>query len=147
MMRCYVIFLLCIFSIGCATLLTEQTYVRIDTPVSISYTRDGVAYTFSKKILVRKIRILGEGTVQKIGVWAANPIKDYFTGQDKYQWKLLKEIKKKSVFPIDIEIPIASPTEAILISKTIAVKASFKGRVASGRIDTVEFYTTMSKEQ
>ena len=146
-MRYYVNFLLCIFGIGCATLLTEQTYVRIDTPVSISHTSDGVVYTFSKKILARKIRILGEGTVRNIGIWGAKPAKDYFTGQDKYRWTLLKEIKKKSVLPIDIEIPLASPTEAILISNTFAVKASYKGRVSTGRIDTVEFYTTMSKNQ
>ena len=146
-MRFYGIFLMCIFGIGCATLLTEQTYVRIDTPVTISYTRDGVAYTFSEKKSVRKIRILGEGTVRNIGIWGAKPAKDLYTGQEKYRWILIKEIKKKSVLPIDIEIPIAAPTETILISKTFAVKASFKGRVPAGRIDTVEFYTTMSKDQ
>ena len=138
---------MCIFSIGCAALFTEQTYVRIDTPVTISYTSDGIAYTFSEKTLVRKIRILGEGTVRNIGVWGAKPAKDYYTGQDKYRWTLLKEIKEKIVLPIDIKIPIGSPTEAILISKTFAVKASFKGRVPTGRIDTVEFYTTMTKDQ
>ena len=146
-MRFYGIFLICIFSIGCAALLTEQTYVRIDTPVTISHTGDGVAYTFSEKQLVRKIRILGEGTVRNIGVWGAKPVKDFIVGKDKYWWILIKEIKEKSVFPIDIEIPIASPTEAILITKTYAVKASYKGRIPIGQIDAVEFYTTVSKDQ
>ena len=146
-MRFYGLFLICIFGIGCATLLTEQTYVRIDTPVTMSNTRDGVAYTFSEKILVRKIRILGEGTVRNIGIWGAKPVKDLFDGQVKYRWILIKEIKEKMVLPIDIKIPIASPTEVIQITKSSATKSSYKGRVSVGRIDTVKFYTTVSKDQ
>lgn len=144
-MRFYGIFLICIFGIGCATLLTEQTYVRIDTP-TMRNTRDGGVYTFGEKKLVRKIRILGEGTVQNIGIWGAKPTKDLF-GQDKYRWILIKEIKKKLVLPIDIKIPIASPTEAILITRTRAAVPSYKGYVSTGQIDTIEFYTTGSKGQ
>jgi len=147
MMRFYGILLVCIFGIGCATLLTEQTYVRIDTPVTISNTREGVAYTFPEKKLVRKIRILGEGAIQNIGIWGAKPAKDMFDGQIKYRWILIKEIKEKMVLPIDIKIPIASPTEVIQITKSSATKSSYKGRVSVGRIDTVEFYTTVSKDQ
>ena len=146
-MRFYGIFLICIFGIGCATLLTEQTYVRIDTPVTMSYTRDGVAYIFPEKKLVRKIRILGEGEVRHIGVWGAKLVKDMFDGQDKYRWILIKEIKKKLILPIDIEIPIAPPTEAIQITKMLTAKSSYKGRVPIGRVDAVEFYTTVSKDQ
>ena len=146
-MRFYVIFLICIFGIGCATLLTEQTYVRIDTPVTISNTRDGIAYTFPEKKLVRKIRILGEGAIQNIGIWGAKPAKDMFDGQYKYRWILIKEIKKKMALPIDIKIPIAPPTEVIQITTTHTAKSSYKGRVPIGQIEDVEFYTTVSKDQ
>ena len=137
-MKLYGIFLISIFMIGCAVLLTEQSYVRIDTPVRINKTSTRVECTFPEKKLVQKIRILGEGTIQNVGVW--------IPGEGR--WILIKEIKKKLVLPLDIKIHIAPPTDVILITRTRPVLPSEKGlTIGGGQINTVEFYTTLSKGQ
>ena len=134
-MRFYGIFLICVFVSGCAALLTEQKYIRIDAPVTVTKTRKGTVYAIPEKKLVRKIRILGKGTVKNIEIW----IRD-----DAYNWKSVKKIKRGLVLPADVEIPVALtlPTNAVRILQRTKAYVSIKGgQSTTGQINTVEFYT------
>lgn len=156
MIRFYGIFLICIFAIGCRSLLTqhtrsllvqhtftdEHTYIRIDAPVTVTHTSDGTVYALPKREFVQKIRILGEGAVSNIEIWARD---------SKSDWKPLKVIHRKSasplILPIEIfmhrhHLPLTFKTDAIRIVERI-----YHAEVPNGKIDTVEFYTTVSKNQ
>lgn len=146
MMRFYAIFLICIFAIGCRSLLTQHTfinehaYVRIDAPVTVTYTSNGVVYALPKREFVQKIRILGEGTVSNIEIWVQG---------NRSDWRPLKVIQRKSASPLILpteifmhHLPLTFKTDAIRIVERI-----HHAKVPNGKIDTVEFYTTVSKDQ
>lgn len=154
-MRIYGIFLICIFGIGCRALLTqhtfidEQTYVRIDAPVTVTkYGGGETVYTIPDRNFVRKIRILGEGAVQNIEIWARD---------DRQNWKPVRQINRKSAsplnFPIEISmhhLPLTFRTDAIRIVERETTKTIFTDQtrqIPKGKIDTVEFWTTVSKSQ
>ncbi|MDE0636335.1 MAG: hypothetical protein OXI43_10860 [Candidatus Poribacteria bacterium] len=155
MMRFYVIFLICIFGIGCRALLTQHTfmddhtYVRIDAPVTVTkYGGDVTVYAIPEKEFVRKIRILGEGEVRNIEIWAQD---------DKHGRRRLKTIHKTTplILPIEIfmhHLPLTFKTDAIRIVKrkstgTTVFTPDHAEQIPKGKIDTVEFYTTVSKDQ
>ena len=130
--------------LGCAnlaeTLFTEDKYVLIDVPVTEKYVdvrgRYGTAYTIPEKRPIRKVRIFGEGRVTGLRI--------YVHRQDKAfsEWKLIKEIKRKVTFPIDVSM--VAHTDTVAIFKTQAVVAAKKGWEISGQIHRVEFYTVFS---
>ena len=154
------------------TLFTEQKFVRIDekvteNPIYIgrerftrsrenltrsrenltrsreNLTRTGrlrtnaTSYSLPEKRPIRKIRILGEGTVTNLQIYVQQQATG-FVGN----WKIVKQIKGKVTFPIDI--PIVADTDTIAIAKSTALLPTKKGRKLSGRIHTVEFYTVSS---
>ncbi len=132
-MRFYGIFLICIFVSGCAALLTEQSYVRIEAPVTKEYFFDAAGrrypvYTLPEKQDIRKIRILGEGKMINTKIYVARESKAFS------MWKIVKRINNRTDFPIDIML--SAYTDSVRIS----------GKV-QGYIYTVEFYTLVSKDQ
>ena len=158
-----------LLSFGCAnlaeTLFTEQKFVRIDekvteNPIYIGrerFTRsrenltrsrenltgtgrlstNATSYSLPEKRAIRKIRILGEGTVTNLQIYVQQQATG-FVGN----WKIVKQIKGKVTFPIDISI--VADTDTIAIAKSTALLPTKKGRKISGRIHTVEFYTVSS---
>ena len=106
-MRFYGLFLICIFAIGCRTLLTqhtlldEHTYVRIDAPVTVTHTPQGIVYAIPERKFVRKIRILGEGAVQSIEIWARDYGREYDGG-----WRPVTVIHRRTASPLTLPIEI-----------------------------------------
>lgn len=133
-----------LLSLGCAnlteTLFTEEKYVLIDVPVAEKYVdvrgRYGTAYTIPEKKPIRKIRIFAEGRVTGLRIYVHR--QDGTFGD----WKLVKDIKQKVTFPIDVSMVAYTDTVAIL--KTRAVVAAPEGWKISGEIHKVEFYTVSS---
>lgn len=149
------IFLICIIGIGCRTLLTqhtfmdEQTYVRIDAPVTVTkYVDDETVYAIPERKFVRKIRILGEGAVHNIEIWARD---------DSHGWvpvrTILRRMSSELILPIEIfmhHLPMTFKTDAIRIVERKSTKTIFTDQTrqtTKGKIDTVEFWTTVSKDQ
>ena len=117
-----------VFSIGCASLLTAQEYVLIDEKPKETFIPSGVVFSISEKKAIRKIVILGAGTVRNLDIYAHN-------AEDN--WKLVKKIKAAVTFPIEIRMVVHADAIRIL-QKTVT------GR---GSIDTVEFYTLEATSQ
>ena len=152
-MRFYGIFLICIFGIGCRALLTqhtfidEQTYVRIDAPVTVTNIGNETVYAIPERNFVRKIRIIGEGAVQNIEIWARD---------DKRGWVHVRTILRRQssdlILPIEIfmhHLPLTFKTDAIRIVERKTTKTILTDQtrqIPKGRIDTVEFWTTVSKD-
>ena len=128
MNRLYGILLICVFSIGCAALLTEQTYLRVDAPVTEKFIFSGFIYSIPEPKEIRKIIILGEGTVRNI---------DIYVRDGEFNWKDVKRIKNKVSFPIEI----------MMVANTNAVRIIQKTLTGEGQIHTVEFYTVTSENQ
>lgn len=122
------ILLICAFTIGCAALITEQTYLLIDAPVKEEFIASGLVYSIPEKKEVRKIRILGEGIVENI---------DIYTRDGEFNWKEVKRIKNRVTFPIEITLVAHTDTIRIL-QRTVTGK---------GQIHTIEFYTIVSENQ
>lgn len=116
-----------LLSIGCAVLFTEQEYILIDEKVEVSYTFSGVVFSISGEKDIRKIVILGSGTVQNIEIFAQ-------TGEN--QWVSIKKIKEKRTFPIEIHTVV----------RANAVRILQKTTTGRGNIDTVQFYTLANKQ-
>ena len=125
MNRLYGILLICVFSIGCAALMTEQTYLRVDAPVTEKFIFSGLVYSIPEPKEIRKIIILGEGTVQNIDIYARD---------GEFNWKVVKRIKNKVTFPI----------EMTMVANTNAIRILQKSVTGKGQIHTVEFYTVSS---
>ena len=128
MNRLYGILLICVLSIGCAALLTEQTYLRVDAPVTEKFIHSGLVYSIPEPKEIRKIIILGEGTVRDI---------DIYVRDGEFNWKEVKKIKTKVTFPIEI----------MTVANTNAVRIIQKTWTGEGQIHTVEFYTVTSENQ
>lgn len=128
MSKFYGILLICAFAIGCAALMTEQTYLLIDAPVKEEFIASGLVYSIPEKKEVRKIRILGEGIVENI---------DIYTRDGEFNWKEVKRIKNRVTFPIEITLVAHTDTVRIL-QRTVTGK---------GQIHTIEFYTIVSENQ
>jgi len=112
-----------LFCIGCAKLFVKQEFVRADEGLNKSIINLGWMYTIPEKRDIRKIVIIGWGTVRNLEIHACI---------EEYHWKPIKKIKKKVTFPIEIHTMVR--TDAIRIFQlTVA------GR---GGIDTIELYTT-----
>ena len=122
MPKFYPILLLCVLSIGCATLLTEQKYIPIEAVVDEKYVPSGIIFSIPFKSDIRKIVITGEGVVHNI---------DIYVRDSEFNWKMVKSIKKRIGFPIEIQL--AAYTDAVrILQKTVRGK---------GRLHTVKFYT------
>ena len=117
--------LICALSIGCAALTAEQTYVRVDAPVTEKFIPTGLVYSIPETKEIRKIIILGEGTVENIDIYARD---------GEFNWKVVKRIKNKVTFPIEIT----------MVANTDAVRILQKSVTGKGQIHTVEFYTVTS---
>ena len=128
MNRLYGILLICAFSIGCAALMTEQTYVRVEAPVTEKFIPTGLVYSIPEPKEIRKIIILGEGTVENIDIYARD---------GEFNWKVVKRIKNKVTFPI----------ETTMVANTNAIRILQKSVTGKGQIHTVEFYTVTSENQ
>lgn len=128
MNRLYRILLICVFSIGCAALMTEQTYLRVDAPVTEKFIASGLVYAIPEPKEIRKIIILGEGTVQNIDIYARD---------GEFNWKVVKRIKNKVTFPIEIT----------MVANTNAIRILQKSVTGKGQIRTVEFYTISSETE
>ena len=111
----------CLLVTSCATLLSEQRYIQVDEEVTETFLPSGLMYSISEKRDIRKIIILGEGTVTNIEIYARN-------AEDN--WKPIKAIKRTVGFPI--ELNLALQADAVRI-----IQKRITGR---GRIDTVQFY-------
>ena len=137
-----------LLSLGCAnlnleeTLFTEEKYVLIDAPVTpesiVLGGTDVTAYTIPEKRSIRKIRIFGEGRITGLRIYVRQH--KGFTGSN--HWKLVKQINRKAIFPLDVSI--TAHTDGVAIFKTLASIPSQTGRVLSGHIHKVEFYTVSS---
>ncbi len=128
MNRLYGILLICAFSIGCAALMTEQTYIRVDAPVTEKFIASGLVYSIPEPKEIRKIIILGEGTVHNIDIYARD-------GQ--FNWKEIKRFKDNVSFPLEIT----------MVANTDAIRISQRALTGKGQIRTVEFYTVSSEAQ
>ena len=111
-----------LLSIGCAALFSKQEYILIDEKVEASHTFSGIVFSIPEKKDIRKIVILGSGTVQNIEISAR-------VGEN--EWVSIKNIKEKLAFPIEIHTVVRADAIRIL-QKTMTGK---------GNIDTVQFYT------
>ncbi len=128
MNRLYGILLICAFSIGCAALMTEQTYVRVEAPVTEKFIPTGLVYSIPEPKEIRKILILGKGTVENIDIYARD---------GEFNWKVVKRMKNKVTFPI----------ETTMVANTDAIRILQKSVTGKGQIHTVEFYTVTSENQ
>ena len=128
MNRLYGILLICVLSIGCAALMTEQTYVRVEAPVTEKFIPTGLVYSLPEPKEIRKILILGEGTVENIDIYARD---------GEFNWKVVKRIKNKVTFPI----------ETTMVANTNAIRILQKSVTGKGQIHTVEFYTVSSGDR
>lgn len=119
----YLLLILLFYSItGCAVLFTEQEYVLINENVREEFTFSGIIYSLPMKTRVRKVVLLGEGTIRNFEVAFRN---------NKNRWIPITHIQKAIEFPF--EITFYADTDAVKITqRTIA---------GQGRINTVEFYT------
>lgn len=128
MNRLYGILLMCALSIGCTALITEQTYLRVEAPVTEKFIPTGLVYSIPEPQEIRKVIILGEGTVENI---------DIYVRDGEFNWKIVKRIKNKATFPIEIT----------MVANTNAVRILQKSLTGKGQIHTVEFYTVTSGNQ
>lgn len=126
MNRLYGILLICVLLIGCAALITEQTYLRVDAPVTEKFIFSGVVYSIPEPKEIRKIIILGEGKVQNIDIYARD---------GEFNWKEIKKIKDTVTFPLEI----------MMVANTDAIRIIQKSVTGKGLIHTVEFYTVTSE--
>ena len=128
MERCgrYLLIIACLSYVSCATLFTEQQYIKIDIEVKEEMIFSGVVYSIPEKAHVRKIVLLGSGTIQNIDVYARDA---------RNQWKLVKEIQKAIQFPF--ELPLIAETDAIRIAQ--------RSTTGKGHIKTIQFYTIAEK--
>ena len=120
--------LICALSIGCAALMTEQTYLRVDAPVTEKFIASGLVYSIPEPKEIRKIIILGEGTVENIDIYAQ---------EGEFNWKVVKRIKNRVTFPLEIT----------MVANTDAVRILQKSVTGKGQIHTVEFYTVVLEDQ
>ncbi len=128
MNRLYGILLICALSIGCAALMTEQTYVRVDAPVTEKFIASGLVYSIPEPKEIRKIIILGEGTVHNIDIYARD---------GEFNWQEIKRFKDNVSFPLEIT----------MVANTDAIRISQRALTGKGQIRTVEFYTVSSEAQ
>ena len=108
--------------------MTEQTYVRVDAPVTEKFIASGFVYSIPEPKEIRKIIILGEGTVHNIDVYARD---------GEFNWKEIKRFKDNVSFPIEIT----------MVANTDAIRISQRALTGKGQIRTVEFYTVSSETQ
>jgi hypothetical protein len=112
--------------VGCAALLTEQTYVLIDRDVEEKATFHGAIYSLPESANVRKIVLLGSGKIRNIEIHVRDK---------RNRWKPAKKVPGGIQFPY--EIP--------LIAKTDAIKIIKHAMTGAGRIETIRFYTVADK--
>ena len=124
--KCLLFILACLSQIGCAVLLTEQSYVLIDRPVAEKATLNGEIYSLPESANIRKIVLLGSGKIRNIEI---------HTRDKRNQWEPAKKV------PGGIEFPFEIP----LIAKTDAVKIIKHALTGAGRIETIQFYTVVDK--
>ena len=123
----YLLFILaCLSQIGCAALLTEQTYVLIDRDVKEKATFHGDIYSLPERASIRKIVLLGSGKIRNIEIHVRDK---------RNRWAPAKKVPGGIQFPY--EIP--------LIARTNAVKIIKHAMTGAGRIEKVQFYTVADK--
>ena len=123
---CLLFILACLSQIGCAALLTEQTYVLIDRPVSEKMTFHGEIYSLPERANVRKVVLLGSGKIRNIEVHVRDK---------RNRWEPVKKV------PGGIEFPF----EILLIAETDAIKIVKHAMTGAGNIEKVQFYTVADK--
>jgi len=118
----HVYLIVCLLNTGCAALLTKQEYIPINEKAKRKQIFYGLEFSISEKKDIRKIAILGTGTIQNIEIYARVARND---------WKQVKKIKRAITLPAEIYAVVHADAIRIL-------QRSTTGR---GRIDTVKFYT------
>ena len=108
--------------------MTEQRYVRVDAPVTEKFIASGLIYSIPEPKEIRKIIILGEGTVHNIDIYARD---------SEFNWKVVKRFKDDVSFPLEIT----------MVANTDAIRILQKSLTGKGQIHTVEFYTVTSETQ
>jgi hypothetical protein len=122
------LFIGCLLVTSCATFLSEQQYIQVDEEVTETFLPSGLMYSIPEKKDIRKIVILGEGTVTNVDIYARN---------SEDNWKQIKKIKKTVGFPIEINV----------VLKADAVRIMQKRIRGMGRINTVQFYALAEEQQ
>ena len=114
--------------IGCATLFTEQEYMRIDQELKQKITSYGVIYSIPERVTIHKIVLVGIGKVQNYTI----SVRD-----KKNKWKPFKHIKRVIEFPY----------ECLINVETDAIKISHYSVVGRGRVNTIQLYTLVDKKE
>ena len=122
------LFISCLLVTSCATLLSEQQYIQVDEKVTETFLPSGLMYSIPEKRDIRRIVILGEGTVTNVDSYARN---------SENNWKRIKKIKKTVGFPIEINV----------VLKADAVRINQKRIRGRGRINSVRFFALSEEQQ
>ena len=122
------LFIVCFFPIGCAAFLAEQQYILVDDEVKETMHTHGRIFSIPREKDIRKIVILGEGTVTNIEIYVR---------QADDNWRSIKKITRTVAFPIEIKVAL----------KADAVRIIQKRVRGMGRINTVQFYTIAQIQQ
>ena len=110
---------------SCAAFFAEPEYILIDQPVDGMVTFHGEIYWLPESADIRKIVLLGSGKLQNIEVHVRD---------EKRQWELVKKVPGGR---LPLEIPVTAETDAVKIIKL--------SKIASSRIQTIQFYTAAEK--
>ncbi len=121
-------FIVCLLVTGCAAFLAEQQYIQVDEEAKETMLFHGRIFSIPEKKDLRKIVILGKGTVTNI---------DFYARRSENSWKQIKKIKRTVAFPIEIKVAL----------KTDAVRIIQKRVRGMGCINTVQFYTLAEVKQ
>ncbi len=124
--KCLLFICACLLQVGCAALLTEQSYVLIDRPVGEKATFNGEIYSLPERADIRKVVLLGSGKIRNIEVHVRDKRK---------RWEPIKKVPGGIEFPFEISF----------IAETDAIKIIKHAMTGAGRIETVQFYTVADK--
>ncbi len=127
MIKFQTILWVCVLCIGCAALMTEQKYLRVETTVTKKYFIDAAGheypvYTIPEKHDIRKIRLLGKGKIINAKIYVLRK------SRAVSMWKEVRRINQGANFPIDVRLN--AYTDVVRVAGKI-----------KGQIHTVEFYT------
>lgn len=120
--------LICLSLTSCATLFTAQEYVLIDQEITKEITWYGVIYSIPERATIHKIVLLGTGKVQNYAI----SVRD-----KRNEWKPFKHIKRVIEFPFEI----------LINAETDAIKISHYSVVGRGRVNTIQLYTLVDKNE
>ena len=120
--------LICLSFTGCTALFSAQEYQLIDQKITEKVVFYGIVYSIPEKANIRKIVLHGTGKVHNY----------LFSIRDKRNaWKPVKQIKSAIEFPYEL----------FIVAYTDAIKIEHHTVRGKGRINYIEFYTYVEKEE